>query len=87
VPVCIVLSLIVGAIVKGMTGLGGSTAGEVCEAAAVLFFVLLCADATSMFIAHVAPDLISAICIATGIFGLMTMVMGFIILPSDMPVW
>ena len=87
VPVCFILSIIIAVIIKGMTGLGGDTSNLMGEAQAVLFFVLLCADATSMFIAHVAPDMISAICIATGIFGLMTMVMGFIILPTAMPVW
>lgn len=87
VPVCFILSIIIAVIIKGMTGLGGDKSYLMIEANAVLFFVLLCADATSMFIAHVAPDMISAICIATGIFGLMTMVMGFIILPSAMPAW
>jgi len=87
VPVSLILSLIVALIVKGMTGLLGSDSRDVFSSTIVLFLVFLCADATSMFIGHVAPELVSAICIATGIFGIMTMVMGFIILPSSMPVW
>lgn len=87
VPVSLLLSLIVSLIVGGMTGLGGVNYESKMSSALVLFCVFLCADATSMFIGHVAPELVSAICIATGIFGIMTMVMGFIILPSAMPVW
>ena len=87
VPICLLLSIIVGGIISGMTGLGGDTTIKLLESWLVLFLVFLCADSTSMFIGHVAPDLVSAICIATGIFGIMTMVMGFIILPSAMPVW
>ncbi len=70
-----------------MTGLGGRAIGELTMSKLALFCVFLCGDAVSMFIAIIAPDLISAICIGTGIFGVMTMVMGFIILPSAMPVW
>lgn len=87
VPVCLILALIVGGIIKGMTGLGGDNGVEMFKSALVLFIVFLCADAVSMFIGHVAPELVSAICIATGIFGIMTIVMGFIILPSAMPIW
>lgn len=70
-----------------MTGLVSQNFREVSQAELALFCVFLCGDAVSLFIAHVAPDLVSAICIGTGIFGVMTMVMGFIILPSAMPVW
>ena len=70
-----------------MTGLGGQDAGESVYSAVALFCVFICGDAVSMFIGHVAPDLVSAICMGTGIFGVMAMVMGFIILPSAMPVW
>eukprot|EP00984_Skeletonema_dohrnii_P003814 scaffold1311_cov140-Skeletonema_dohrnii-CCMP3373.AAC.1 len=87
VPVSFILSLIVMLIVSSMTGLGGSDSMKKMISGAVLFCVFLCADAVSMFVGHVAPELVSAICIATGIFGVMTMVMGFIILPSAMPVW
>ena len=87
VPVCLILALIVGVIIKGMTGLGGNNISKIFAYEGVLFLVFLCADAVSMFISHVAPELVSAICIATGIFGIMTIVMGFIILPSSMPIW
>ena len=87
VPVCLILALIVGGIIKGMTGLGGNNSSKIFAYEGVLFLVFLCADAVSMFISHVAPELVSAICIATGIFGIMTIVMGFIILPSAMPIW
>ena len=87
VPVCLILALIVGVIIKGMTGLGGNNSSKIFAYEGVLFLVFLCADAVSMFISHVAPELVSAICIATGIFGIMTIVMGFIILPSSMPIW
>ena len=87
VPVCLILALIVGGIIKGMTGLGGNNSSKIFAYEGVLFLVFLCADAVSMFISHVAPELVSARCIATGIFGIMTIVMGFIILPSSMPIW
>ena len=87
VPVCLILAILVGGIIKGMTGLGGDNGVDMLHSELVLFVVFLCADAVSMFIGHVAPELVSAICIATGIFGIMTIVMGFIILPSTMPIW
>jgi ABC-type multidrug transport system permease subunit len=62
-----------------MTGLGISA-----EAALILFITFYCADATSMFISHISPELISAICISSGVFGFFTIVMGFLVRPSDM---
>ena len=87
VPESFILALIVALIIGRMTGLGLGGHENRFDSGVILFLVFLCADAVSMYIGHVAPDLISAICIATGIFGVMTMVMGFIILPSAMPVW
>lgn len=85
-PVCYLLSLIVWGIILGMTGLGGEHWGTI-QSQGILYRVMLCADATVMFVGYIAPDLIGALCLATGIFGMMTIVMGFLILPSDMAVW
>ncbi|KAL3802346.1 hypothetical protein HJC23_007171 [Cyclotella cryptica] len=69
-PACFVLSIL---------GLGIST-----KTCVILFITFYCADATSMFISHIAPELISAICISSGVFGLFTIVMGFLVTPSNM---
>ena len=80
IPVCVVLSILVTVIVLGMTGLKGGI-----QFWFILFLTFLCADATSMFVGHIAPEMISAICIASGIFGVFTMVMGFLVKPSNFP--
>lgn len=62
IPVCLVLSVLVTVIVLAMTGLKGTSGPAV-----ILFLTFLCADAVSMFVAHISPELISAICIASGV--------------------
>ncbi len=38
-----------------------------------------------MFVSFISPELISAICISSGVFGVFTMVMGFLVTPSNFP--
>lgn len=80
-PVCLILSGIVTGIVLGMTGLKAGGAGIWF----ILFITFVCADALSMFVAHVSPDLISALCISAGSFSVMTLLIGFLVLPSNFP--
>mmetsp|Transcript_20934 Transcript_20934/g.45388 ORF Transcript_20934/g.45388 Transcript_20934/m.45388 type:complete len:387 (+) Transcript_20934:1315-2475(+) len=80
IPVCLILSIAVTVIVLSMTGIRGST-----QFGLILFLTFLCADAVSMFVSHISPELISAICISSGIFGIFTMVMGFLVPPSNFP--
>ena len=80
IPVCLVLSALVSVIVLLMTGIKGNVGFFF-----ILFLTFLCADATSMFVAHIAPEMISALCISSGIFGVFTMVMGFLVTPSQFP--
>ena len=83
-PVQMLLCIIVSAIVLTMTGISVGT-GDRFWFVLNLFLCFSCADATSMLTAHIAPDMIAAICISSGIFGLFTMVMGFLVLPEAMP--
>ena len=52
IPVCVVLSILVTVIVLGMTGLKGGI-----QFWFILFLTFLCADATSMFVGHIAPEM------------------------------
>jgi len=87
VPVCLVLAIVVSVIVLAMTGMGDAGTQTNVLFGLILFLTFLCADATSMFVAHISPEMISAICISSGIFGVCTMVMGFMVTPSNMPAW
>jgi len=80
IPVCLILSVLVTVIILPMTGLTGGV-----HYWFLLFLTFLCADATSMFVAHISPELISAICIASGLFGVFAMFMGFLVAPSQFP--
>ena len=80
IPVCLILSCLVTIIILPMTGLTGGV-----HYWFLLFLTFLCADATSMFVAHISPELISAICIASGLFGVFAMFMGFLVAPSQFP--
>ena len=61
VPVALILSIVVAVIILFMTGLKGGVSFWF-----ILFLTFLCADATSMFVAHVCSELISAIVVASG---------------------
>ena len=61
VPVALILSLLVAVIILNMTGLQGGVSFWF-----ILFMTFLCADATSMFVAHITSELISAIVAASG---------------------
>ena len=81
VIVCFILAVISAAIVLPMTGLQP----PYFEFAVILFLSFVCGDALSMLISHISPELISAICISSGIVGLFVMSMGFLVLQSDLP--
>jgi len=83
-PVQLLLCIIVSVIVLKMTNISPGSDDRFWFILN-LFLCFSCADATSMLTSHVAPDMISAICISSGIFGQFTMVMGFLVLPGAMP--
>ena len=57
--VCLVLAGIVAGIVLGMTGIKASFIFWMN-----IFLLFVCADAMTMLISYISPDLISAICIS-----------------------
>ena len=59
VVVCLVLAVIVTCIVLGMTGIKASVLFWIN-----IFLLFVCADAMTMLISYISPDLISAICIS-----------------------
>lgn len=79
--VCFILAAIVAAIVLPMTGLRPPYIDFII----ILFLSFVCGDAMTMLVAHISPELISAICISSGIVGMFIMVMGFLVLHDDLP--
>jgi hypothetical protein len=59
VVVCLVLAVIVTCIVLSMTGIKASVLFWIN-----IFLLFVCADAMTMLISYISPDLISAICIS-----------------------
>ena len=50
-----------------------------------IFLLLLCADALAQLVSHIAPEFVSALAISSGLFGIMSLLMGFLIKPSHFP--
>ena len=80
IPSCFILAVISTVILMPMTKMHG-----MYFFGFNIFLLLLCADALAQLVSHIAPEFISALAISSGLFGIMSLLMGFLIKPSHFP--
>ncbi|MGK3759058.1 MAG: hypothetical protein ACI8RD_011375 [Bacillariaceae sp.] len=80
IPACFVLAVISTVILVPMTKMHG-----IVFFGSNIFLLLLCADALAQLVSHLAPEFVSALAISSGLFGIMSLLMGFLIKPSQFP--
>jgi hypothetical protein len=80
IPSCLILAVISTVILMPMTKMHGKYFFGFN-----IFLLLFCADAVAQLVSHIAPEFVSALAISSGLFGIMSLLMGFLVKPSQFP--
>jgi hypothetical protein len=80
IPACFILAFISTVILMPMTKMHGPGFFGLN-----MFLLLLYADALAQLVSHIAPEFVSALALSSGLFGIMSLLMGFLIKPSQFP--